>query len=149
MAQSTNVKQFLARMRALGKTVESNSDQVVKRASLAVMNVVTDTPVDTGLAKSNWVTTLNSPYTGTRKPYFPGKSGSTAKLNTDAAMAQATYTLSFYTYPSQVWVSNNLPYISRLNNGYSNQAPAGFVQTALISAESVVRSSFLLKEGIK
>ena len=33
-----------------------------------------------------------------------------------------------------VFVSNNVPYILKLNDGHSQQAPAGFIQTAIHKA---------------
>ena len=33
-----------------------------------------------------------------------------------------------------MFVSNNVKYITRLNDGYSRQAPAGFVQSAIRKA---------------
>ena len=38
-----------------------------------------------------------------------------------------------------VYISNNLPYIQRLNDGYSQQAPENFVESAVQVAEGRLR----------
>ncbi len=39
----------------------------------------------------------------------------------------------------RLFLSNNVPYISRLNDGSSGQAPAGFVQAAIARASGELR----------
>jgi hypothetical protein len=39
--------------------------------------------------------------------------------------------LSGYDGRQTIWILNGLPYIERLNEGHSQQAPAGFVETAI------------------
>ena len=39
---------------------------------------------------------------------------------------------------TSIFLNNNLPYITRLNDGWSSQAPKGFVQKALEAADKSI-----------
>ena len=85
------------------------------------------TPIDTGWARANWIATATVPSTspvGTRHSVSAGASSrAIAKLI-------STYRLA----AGPIYVSNSVPYIARLNQGSSKQAPAGFVQRAIARA---------------
>lgn len=82
------------------------------------------TPVKTGRARANWLPSLNTPETRTVEPnQKPG----------------ITPVLAAYKIDDTVLISNNLPYIQRLNDGSSKQAPAGFVESAIARAKRIVR----------
>lgn len=124
-----DLKQFAARMRQLGKNVETGADRVVRQVALAVdATVVMATPVDEGRARSNWQVTLNTPANGTIDAYAAGKEGSTAGQNSRAAIEQGKQVINQYKGGSaraEIHITNNLPYIGRLNGGWSAQAPPG------------------------
>jgi hypothetical protein len=44
-----------------------------------------------------------------------------------------------------VYISNNLPYIDRLNKGHSKQAPAGFIESAINAGLTAIRKARLVK----
>jgi hypothetical protein len=98
--------------------------------------VVLATPVDKGRARSNWLVELDAPARTTIEPYVPGENGNTSGPNTAAALAQGQATIAGYNGDrnSGIAISNNLPYIGRLNAGSSRQAPAGFVEKAVQAA---------------
>ena len=80
------------------------------------------TPVDTGRAKGNWFVSIVNPsraIDGQRR-----QSTAFSEGMIEIALARGR------TYPT-VTLSNNLPYIERLNDGYSMQAPKKFVETEL------------------
>jgi len=77
------------------------------------------TPVDTGRARSNWHLDIGAPTVKLLEP------GGDLDPNT-----------SGYTIQKTIFISNNLPYIRRLNEGHSQQAPAGFVDDAVNNARS-------------
>lgn len=77
------------------------------------------TPVDTGRARANWHMDIDTP---TVRIVEPGQDTSP--------------NISQYKIGQTVFVSNNLPYIRRLNDGWSSQAPAGFVEAAIDGALS-------------
>ena len=92
-------------------------EKTVRTVALAVdRELVMNTPVDTGRARSNWLPSIGSPDIRIVEPGAkPDITGAT--LN--------------YSLKSEIFITNNLPYIRRLNDGHSQQAPAGFVETAI------------------
>lgn len=86
--------------------------------------LVATTPVDTGRARSNWLPSLNVPDTRRVEPGQKPDIGPT---------------LGAYKVTDTILISNNLPYINRLNEGSSKQAPAGFVQAAIQRAKRIIR----------
>jgi hypothetical protein len=91
------------------------------------------TPVDTGWARANWV-----PEIGQRPPAtnFEGNKPSAAEVSGQIATrsAKETALLSYDISRGDIFLSNNVPYIERLNAGSSTQQPAGFVNRAIIKA---------------
>ncbi|MEE7442671.1 HK97 gp10 family phage protein [Methylobacterium oryzae] len=97
-------------------------EQVERRVATIALDILGTikvlTPVDTGRARSNWHLDV-----GTRNVVLVEPGG-------DLPPQTALYTID-----KTIWISNNLPYIRRLNDGYSKQAPAGFVQDAVAIAK--------------
>lgn len=140
--------QFSKRIAQIGARVAERADVTVRATALAVdQTAVMATPVDTGRARSNWIVELNAPRRATVEPYSPGTGGSTAGANTTAALEQGRAVISTYNglRDSAIAISNNLPYIGRLNEGSSAQAPAGFVQKAVQSGVREVRKARLVR----
>lgn len=135
-----SLNDFARRMTVRANKIAENTDQLVRKTALAVdREVVTSTPVDQGRAKSNWIGALGSPARRTRDAYVPGESGSTEAQNAQAAMDQAAGVIAGRREGQDIYISNNLPYIGRLNDGYSDQAPSGFVESAIVAGASVAR----------
>lgn len=109
--------------------------------------VVLATPVDKGRARSNWLVELDAPARTTVEPYAPGLGGNTGGANAAAAIAQGQATIALYNGDrnTAIAISNNLPYIGRLNEGSSLQAPAGFVEKAVQAAVKQVQGARLLR----
>lgn len=86
--------------------------------------VILRTPVKTGRAIGNWQATIGTPSALT----LDGTDGS------DTAILRAIETVRGWRLGSAaIFLTNNLPYIERLENGWSKQAPNGMV--ALTVAE--------------
>ena len=105
---------------------KGNADKVVREICLNLYSdIVYNTPVDTGRAKANWFTSIGSPSSQTIE--FEGGKGSAESLAIGRAMpdiAKATGNV--------FWISNNLPYIYRLEyEGWSKQAERGMVRIAI------------------
>ncbi len=90
-------------------------------------NVIKATPIDTGRAKGNWFVGINRPIRQTKENRRAGQATSEGQKKIFNSKAK---------WPDY-WASNNLPYIERLNDGYSGQAPAKFVETAFNIAKRV------------
>lgn len=97
--------------------VEGTLEKSVRKAALTVdSNLVLNTPVDTGTARSNWIASLNAPVVKLVKP---------------GQKQEAGPIIENYKLSDIILISNSLPYIKRLNEGHSQQAPAGFVDMAV------------------
>ncbi len=82
----------------------------------ALRRIVLKTPVDTGRARGNWQTSVGSPAEGEVSTV------DTTGFATIAAGEQRLTSLG----PFQVtYVTNNVPYIQRLEDGHSPQSPPG------------------------
>jgi hypothetical protein len=111
---------------AIKRKVDENLDKTVRATAMAAMRALTmETPVDTGRAKNNWNADINAVDASITETANPSADG-TDKIN--AALAS-------YKQGDTVFISNNLPYIRRLNEGHSKQAPAGFVEAAVMLAK--------------
>ena len=80
-------------------------------------SIIRDTPVDTGRARGNWQTNIGKPADGTLGIRGAGE-----------ALAEVTTAASLMRGDQTVYLRNNLPYINRLEYGWSKQQPAGMVR---------------------
>lgn len=137
-----DLRQFAGRIRVTGKRVEDNAQALVRKVAVAVDGaVVIATPVDTGRARANWQVAIGATPTGVVDAV--DKSG-------QAAISQGESVISRYKGGDTVHITNNLPYIGRLNDGHSAQAPAGFVESAvLVGVAAVQGAGSLLQNAIR
>ena len=95
-------------------------NQELRATGLNVLRLlVLGTPVDTGRAKGNWFVQLENPL----REISQDRRQSTALIEGNLVIASARNRR----LPTII-ISNNLPYIERLNQGHSQQAPALFVE---------------------
>lgn len=107
------------------KKVIGTLEKSVRRVALKVDSILAiTTPVDTGRARANWLPSLNVPRSDKKEP---GQ-----KESVDSV-------LSAYKVTDTIYLTNNLPYIERLNEGSSQQAPEGFVEAAVDAGKRAVR----------
>lgn len=127
---------FARRMYLRADNVPREVNNIVRRfALLTDQLLVLSTPVDKGRARSNWLVSLGQPNETQIEPYSPGSQlGRGETANAQAALAQAERELSLRQPEQTVYINNNLPYIQRLNDGWSAQAPALFIETAIQTA---------------
>lgn len=139
--------EFERNMRRHGRNVERNAAKMVRKAALAIDTaVVLATPVDTGRARANWQASLNAPAGSAIEAYSPGAAGSTGAANAAAAMEQAKGVIAGHKPGQSIYLTNNLPYIGKLNDGHSAQAPAGFVQKAVLVGAQAIRGFSVVRE---
>lgn len=124
-----------------GRIPDITNKSTSEMAIFAIAEVAGSTPVDVGTARSNWRLGLNREPGGTRaafspfpsrhrRPYGPG--GTIGETRNRAGVVWASESAVRAKQPDDtVYIVNNLPYIRRLNEGWSSQAPAGFVQSGL------------------
>lgn len=75
-------------------------------------NIIKGTPVDTGRARANWNMTNDTPNFSTTESTSP-------RFGTGISGDKVIY------------IANGLPYINRLDAGYSSQAPNGIIAPAI------------------
>lgn len=83
------------------------------------------TPVDTGWARSNWVPSIGAS--------FDALVGDHENVSTSEQQGgiDSIITRSSSIGAQPLYITNNVPYIEALNNGHSQQTPAGFVDFAV------------------
>lgn len=110
--------------RKIGLAAMKFTDKQIRKATItAARELGATTPVDTGLARGNWQVTKGAPaqdVVGLR--------------SLGSMLASAAAKLAGPIKGSLVYITNNLPYIGRLNAGSSTQAPSGFIEAALRKA---------------
>lgn len=124
---------YLARrLRTIAIEVPDKADELIRKVAIAIDQVlVTETPVDSGNARSNWIPSFNAPVLSPRIGIGP----SPAPLMAEMQAKVATYDGDIH---RSIHLSNNVVYINRLNDGWSKQAPAGFVQAAVMKGVGAV-----------
>lgn len=117
----------------LGEAVEKDVVEFTNTVALNVHDqVVFSTPVDEGTARSNWIVRVGRPWRFVYRAFSPGKRlGRVERGNYSASVRQAEAALGRRKKNLPIYINNNLPYITRLNRGYSRQSPAGFVQSSI------------------
>lgn len=95
--------------------VQEEINQELRRASLgAYADIVIATPVDEGTARNSWNISFQEGEfiddgTGDKTIIDPGNDQDT------------------------IYITNGVPYIGRLNQGSSSQAPANFIESAILN----------------
>lgn len=128
---------FSKRIGRIALKIEGNVEKGLRKAALAIDNaLVNTTPFDTGRARSNWLANIDAPASGTVEPTDPG---------TATARAAAEINKFKVGRNTTIHLTNNLPYIVRLDQGWSEQRPAGFVKRAVLAGLRAVKSIKLLR----
>ena len=127
MPRSRQIQTIVA---GLGRLTER---VVIKIALDVTANLIEATPVDTGFASANWI-----PSVGRADRADPGVRDRSRVPGAHAKQALGQVAVAAYKLErGRVFVSNNVRYIQRLNDGSSQQAPRGFVQRAVRKAVTI------------
>jgi len=148
---TSTLSSFSTRIRLQADGVVENADKAVRKAGFAVdQAVVLGTPVDKGVARSNWLVFVAPVFgevaaEGGGKDGFAelveqGRDGVQSLLRPAAALAQAAGTIRARRTGQDLWIVNNIDYIGKLNAGSSQQAPENFVEMAVMDGVRAVRS---------
>jgi hypothetical protein len=110
-------------LRDLYDDIEEIVNEEIKETLVTVQaEVVKNTNVDTGLARSNWQVSKGSPPTGVMAI-------GSANANAFRAAVGINYTIG-----ADYFLSNNVDYVHWLNNGSSRRAGEFFVETSITAA---------------
>ncbi|MCA3632238.1 MAG: HK97 gp10 family phage protein [Methylobacterium sp.] len=140
---------FAKRMARISVRVEENVERAVKDVSREVARAAIEaTPVDTGMARSNWQTGLDAAPLGVLPARIPGAKGSTGDANSAAAMFACEPAIEDFdvTKNREVHITNNAPHIGALNDGHSKQAPADFARLAVLAGLGKIRRARILPD---
>jgi len=99
-------------------------DKDIGRTHINILNnLIEDTPKLTGHAASNWIASVGTPYTGVV--------GSPKNVNRTYQSASRARLGRYRSKSGDIYISNNVDYIDKLNAGYSRKARPGFVEAAI------------------
>ena len=127
------VANFNKRMRKRGLQVQSGTNRAKIATALAIsQTVILSTPVKTGQARANWFASLGFPIATPSE--ITDKNGAPSIGRNTTIIAGAIEKLPIY-------LSNNVRHIRPLNAGSSAQAPAGFVEKAILAGSRAVKKS--------
>jgi hypothetical protein len=120
--------------------LENVAEKVIKALTLEVTAELQEsTPIDTGWARANWVPKIGEPSTESRPKIEANLPSAQVEQQKGLGEVLSGFKLS----RGLVSIANNVPYIKRLNEGSSKQAPAAFVQQAISRAvQKVVAKTF-------
>ena len=105
--------------------VEQDLSKKIRTIAIQLLNEITmRMPVDTGRARANTIVSIEAPVYQVMESY--DKSGGNTIMNGASRLSG----LEPYTV---VYLQNNLPYIERLEDGHSKQAPVGMFGAAFNS----------------
>lgn len=132
-------------MGAAADRLQRKLESLIERAAKALILEVNrelrrrgiGTPVDTGHARAAWIPAVGAP-------------NLVEPVGADSSLAQAgtAQVMAFKLGGGTLYLSNVAPYISRLNNGYSKQAPALFVELCIARALATVREKTGVNFGL-
>lgn len=123
-------KSFGLDLDRFAKKAGANADQVIRKVAIDMTSrIVLRTPVDTGRARANWTVSLGSPVYA---------SGVQVDKTGAATISRGTAALGAFKAGPSIWIANGLPYIERLEDGYSGQAPGGMVGLTVTEFQGLV-----------
>lgn len=140
---------FARRIDRIAVRVEGNVERALKDcAGVVARSVISNTPVDTGRATSNWTAQMDAAFEGTFPARVPGIAGSTAEANALAAVEAAEQVIETFDIEKNgaIHITNNLPYIGALNDGHSKQAPTDFVRLSVLDGLATVRGAKIIED---
>lgn len=145
-------EQFARELEGIILSIEPNTASVVRRVTTQLLeDCVRGTPVDKGVARSNWRVSLATPSTNVLSAYAPGqKLGIGETANAGAAIAAGSAVIrgiNAQNVEGTVTVSNPVGYINDLRRGSSKQQPVDWVSIALARAQTSLRLTNILKRG--
>jgi hypothetical protein len=118
-------------------------DQFTRLIALEVFRrIILKTPVDTGRARGNWLCTIGVPAEAMAQgeDWFQGTADAGGYDRTGRAAIEEAANQVMVWKPGDVaiFLTNNLPYIKPLEDGWSGQAPNGMVAITLAEFDGIV-----------
>lgn len=116
---------FNKKISKFNKKTEKAIESIVKGTFLSLASkIIVRTPVDTGRARGNWQTSINSKPSG--------------EVNDSESEAINKASRVKFKIGDSLYLINNLPYIQALEDGHSKQTPVGMVKITVAEYQEVV-----------
>jgi hypothetical protein len=132
MSFTTDIQQYAAKSL-------TNANAVKQKVGLDLLSeVVVRSPVDTGRFRGNNQVGLGSANLSTDSAVDP--SGNSVLQNGSAVIARAKLA-------DDIVISNNLPYAKALENGHSQQAPAGVYGVSVAKFQAIFATAVVSVKG--
>jgi len=119
------------------RKITGNSPKFVRSVTMQAYKMLTqETPVDTGRAKGNWyINPTNPDLTTNDDTTHSGKGQPASPIRIMAEVAKVTGK------EDKIFITNNLPYIGKLERGSSQQSPAGMLQVTSDKLKNYIRTT--------
>lgn len=115
------------------EALERTTERAIQSLGIDLgMRLREETPKDTTWASVNWVPSIGIPFTGTAGTREMAEQGALDLGPHEGGLA--TLTFGYKLEQGPVHITNNVHYIKDLNFGSSSQAPASFVQVAIVDS---------------
>ena len=123
------VDQFIDDLSDIQREVFNDIDRIIRKCVIDLwVELVEENPVDTGRSRAGWVVSSGNPSRHVpdegKRSYSPDRSSG---IPDEGARIH--------------WITNNVEYITVLNDGHSNQAPAGWIDNAVNNFADRLRSA--------
>lgn len=119
-------------MRTIIASLRAETARAVRDTALHVHSeLVRDTPKDTSWAAANWAFGIGRPGDSARGADGGGPGGPSRVAHALRRQLAGMRALMRMRLPMRVHITNHVPYIGRLDEGHSPQAPRGFVERAV------------------
>lgn len=142
-----NLNDLATRLRQRAKDLPEKVNRLAVKVTTTIVNDLAHvTPVDTSQAISNWQVGIGEAPGGNISPHFPGRHGSTYGPSSQQTIEEALAILKGKRPGQVIYLSNGLLYITRLNEGSSAQAPAGFVERGVLLGRLVIAKTKVLSD---
>tara|TARA_R110000851_G_scaffold12997_5_gene44699 strand:- start:9680 stop:10075 length:396 start_codon:yes stop_codon:yes gene_type:complete len=115
----------------LASVIANITSEAIRRTEAEVAErIIRRTPVQTGTARGNWNSSLNSPDRSINNT--ADRNGSRQTRKAKVVLQKAELNDTFY-------LTNALPYVSELERGSSTQAPQGMVALSVAEHEAIFK----------
>lgn len=134
---------FTLALEAFEKKANSRIDLVIRKIVMDLFSrVIMRTPVRTGRARANWTVGVNAKPAASSSDKVKDAGPVTQNgMGPSATKDKMTLMINQVRSAKEYWLVNSVPYILRLEYGYSQQAPAGMVRVSIVEIQKAVRAA--------
>lgn len=142
-----DLTQFAAKMNERAKELPENVNKIKKDVAKATLKGISEaTPVDTGVALSNWHVDINKAPAALIPAHTHGAHGSTRQANLNATLAAGSASIDLAKPGDTVHIGNRVHYVPDLNYGSVTNAPAGFIETGVMRGRAILKTAKVIRD---